>query len=239
MSWKDLKIPGGLNLAEAYSLKYGLSSDYQTDQKIIYSHPEIKSSLNKALSWMTIKPNSSILDIGINNGYEIELIQKYYPLQVFNSVSLIGFDLVEDMLLKVSKEYFHNKNYKFIKGDVASFEGIDVTNGKSVEILDQSIDIVIALTSLQSSSLSKNFDQFTKNLLDKLAKNAQLLIGLPNFHIDSQKNILTGLFNAEDGKIDYSAAKELEKHLTKLLEHAGFQCKTTGEFIKFYYFHKE
>ena len=240
MSWQNLNVINGINLFEAYKKKYGSSSDYQKDQKTFWSHPEIQTSFRKSLSWLKLKSGDRVLDIGINNGYDIELLNKGFEKSLLDSLKLIGFDLADDSLKEACKKYYSkNNDWKFVRGDITSFSGVNICDGHNVEIVENSTDVVIALASLQSSSLIEKFDNFIIDLVKKLSKGSQLFIGLPNFHIDDSKNVVLGLYDAKQKKVDYSSCSELSDRLTQSLERLGFRSKKVGELIVFYYFYLE
>ena len=127
-------------------------------------------------------------------------------------------------------------DWRFVKGDIATFRGTDIHDGQPVEIADGSIDIVIALASLQSSSLADSFDRFISRLVTKLTAEAQLFIGLPNFHFDESRNVALGLFDAKNGRVDHTVSDILSQRLIRILNEHGFHSRKTGERIVFHHF---
>jgi trans-aconitate methyltransferase len=237
MAWQTRDVIDGSSLFETYKEKYGLDSDYQTDQKIFWSHPEVQVSLNKALSWLSLRPNDRILDIGVNNGYDIKILETRIPEELLKSLEFIGFDLAGDALEEACRIYLPKyKNYRFVKGNIADFRGTDVCRNEVVGIEQGSIDSVVALASLQSTSLLDIFEQFVNDLINKLASNSQLFVGLPNFHIDSKHDVVLGLFDAKKQTVDYSKCEKLSEKLESTMANAGFKCQKTGEIIVFYHF---
>ena len=237
MKWQTLNV-NNADLYDVYQQKYGKTSDYQKAQKIMYSHPEIKASLGVALSWMNIKSGDIILDIGVNNGYELNLIEEHYGTQLMNQISVIGFDLAEDVLVEACDLFTCVKrfNFKFIKGDIREFSGVDILTKEIHTVDDNSIDIVVALTSLQSSSLVDQFDVFMDELVAKIKKDGRLFIAVPNCHVDDSNSVVKGMFDATTQKIDAGLADIFIKRLEIKLSKHGFHFKQIGEFYHFLYF---
>lgn len=235
MSWQNIYI-SLTDISNSYKEKYGLDSDYQAAQKLIYSNPEVNTSLKMAISWLKIKPNSLILDIGVNNGYELQLLKETYSDELFSTLKIIGVDLIEDVLKVAAGKFDSEHDYKFIKGDIREFKGVDVLTGEPLIIEDKSIDVVIALTSLQSTSLVRDFEMFIEKLANKLKKESQLLIGTPNFHMSSSYKVVSGLFDAANNSVNENFALEISERLIKILNAHAFEHKQTGEIIIFDYF---
>jgi len=237
MKWQTLNVEGA-DLYDAYQQKYGLASDFQKAQKIMYSHPEIKASLERALSWMNMKPGDIILDIGVNNGYELSLIEEHYGTQLMNQISVIGFDLAEDVLVEACNLFtcVKNFNFKFIKGDIREFSGVDILTKEILTVDDNSIDIVVALTSLQSSSLVDQFDIFIDELVTKIKEDGHLFLAVPNCHVDDSNLVVRGMFDATTQKIDIGLADTFIKKLVTKLKEYNFHFKQTGELFSFLYF---
>jgi hypothetical protein len=237
MSWQHLDVIQNKDVFEAYKAKYGSSSDYQKDKEIFWKHPEVQASFQKALGWLDLKPGDRLLDIGINNGYDIELVGSGCPRDLLDSLQLIGFDLADDALSEAHQTYFsRGSDWKFVRGDIATFCGINICDGRHVEIAERSIDVVIALASLQSSSLANDFDAFITELVGKLSDDAQLFIGLPNFHLDESGDVVLGLFDAKRKRIDHSSCPELSDRLIRLLDTHGYRSQKIGERIIFHHF---
>lgn len=239
MDWQTLDARNK-DLFQTYEKKYGLSSDFQKAQKIMYAYPEIHSSFLKALSWMTIKQGSVVLDIGVNNGYELNLLEEHYSRELMDTLEFLGFDLAEDALLDAQKRFasVNRPNFKFIKGNIQYFVGIDVRTKEIVEINDQSIDAVVALTSLQSSSLAEKLNEFIDMLVKKMKNDGQLFTAVPNCHVGLSGEIIKGAFDAAIGKISETFAEEFSNKLISIMALYGFQYKKIGEAYIFLYFFK-
>lgn len=222
------------NLFETYAAKYGPSSNYPSVQQVEYTHPEVQRSFQLALDWVDIRKGDLVLDIGVNNGFEISLIKNHYK-KIWSSLSVIGIDLVKDVLTQAVKDFSLDLNVRFVHGDARTFVGIDVRSGNRVAIDEGSIDVVIALTSLQSSSFQENLDEFVANLVSKLGPSARLLIAIPDCHV-ADGHMIKGQFNANTQSIDYVAAQDFCGTLTKLLVQQGFSVRTTGEYFRFLVF---
>jgi len=236
MSWRNVPINQG-DLEKSYTNKYGLSSKYQTEQEEVYADPKIRPYLITAISWLNLSSGMTLLDIGVNNGYELELFQNISKKKWPDHIRVIGFDIIGEVLEKAKERFIDKENYIFIKGNVAEFKGINIVDNLELKILDQSVDVVVALTSLQSTSIASNFEVFMEKLMPKLTSHAQILIGTPNFHLDGDNNIVYGIFDASRG-IDPEMALGFSKKLIKILKSQGFEHRQIGEMIIFDYFHR-
>jgi len=238
MSWRNIPVDQN-NLEKSYTEKYGLNSRYQKEQKGVYADPKIYEDLKTAVSWLTLNPHMTVLDIGVNNGYELELFQNSSQEKWPENIKILGFDIIGEVLQKAKERFDGKENYIFIKGNVVDFKGTNIANNSEIEILDQSVDVVIALTSLQSTSIVTDFEVFINKLIGKLKKSAQILVGTPNFHLDTDDNIVYGLVDANVQGIAPQIALNFSKKLIKILEENGFKHKQTGEIIIFDYFSRE
>ncbi len=239
MKWHKLSVKSS-NLFDVYQSKYGSSSDFGVAQKIMYSNPEISESFKTALCWLNIKEHDSVLDIGINNGYELKILESFYGIELMKKVKFIGFDLIQNSLTEAHATFSDaGYNLKLIKGDIRDFTGRDIISGGIFEMEDDSVDIIIALTSLQSSSLVANFDDFLKHLIRKLNMNGCLFFAIPNCHVAESGKILKGQFNALTQINDDKSAGLFTDMLIDKLTQSGFRFKRIGELYYFLYFYKE
>jgi hypothetical protein len=239
MHWQDTHINKN-RLYAGYEKKYGLRSDYQRAQKILYSQPLINAGLVRSLNWIKLSPDDCVLEIGINNGYELKFIRRRFGKKLFSKLSIIGFDLAEDVLKIAAKNNWAFKNIQFIKGNVFSFRGKNVVSGKSLTIANGAIDAVIALTSFQSTSLLATVDSFIKKLNRKLKAEAQLLIAIPNCYVDDRFRVVRGLWDETRRKADRVLARKYAQKITNEFIRLGFQVKKIeSDFIFLYYWRVE
>ena len=236
MDWQKINTKD-LEKTEAYRKKYGVNSDFKIAQKIMYSHPEILESFTKALSWMTIKSGYTVLDIGINNGYEINIIKAHYGRDLLNTINFIGIDLIEDSLLEANST-FGCDNFRFIKGDISKFNGIDIASNEIFGIDNNSINVVFALTSIQSTSLMANFSIFISDLASKVKEDGSIFIVIPNCFVNSQNLVTKGQFDAQTQSVSTTSALLFIKKLILELKKYGYKHKQTGELYIFLYFYK-
>jgi hypothetical protein len=239
MHWHKISIEDS-NIFDIYQNKYGSGSDFGSAQKIMYSHPEIKKSFKKALSWLNLKETHCLLDIGINNGYELSILEDFYGENVIRRIDLIGFDLVENSLNE-AYAILNRKGYRLrlIQGDIRNFSGHDIFTKETFVIKENSIDVVVALTSIQSSSLIKNFDIFLEQLVLRLKNAGCIFIAIPNCHVGVSGQIIKGQFNAHRQDIDLLAADLFIQQLETKLANHGFSFKSTGELYHFLYFYRQ
>lgn len=237
MSWRQLPIDKS-DLEKSYTEKYGLNSPYQSEQEAVYNHPQILPYLTEAISWLKLEPGMTVLDIGVNNGYELELFQKVSLKPWPSDIAMIGFDVIGEVLSKARERFNNSKNYHFIKGDITKFKGVNVADNSQYEVQDNSVDVVLALTSLQSTSIVANFDSFMETLLKKLKSNSQVIVGTPNFHAENNGMFAEGLFDANTQSVDLKAAPDFSKKLADFMKVRGFDHQQTGRAIIFDYFSK-
>ena len=238
MDWQTKKIDEA-KFSDAYKAKYGLASDYQKAQRLLYAEPEIAKSFKEAASWLRLDQGSSVLDIGVNNGYELELLNDLLGGEFLDKAHIVGFDLVDDVLADACERLRcgARKNLRFVTGDIRNFEGMDVLTGERVILGNESFDLVIAITSLQSSSLAHDFDSFLGTLLSKLKSGGQVLVATPNMYVDQNGHYIKGLFDAKKQVVDTASAVLFSDRLKKLMERQGFKVRQVGEnsIIQYFY----
>jgi len=237
MKWTS-QIIREKSLPEDYRKKYGPESDYQKAQKILYSNPDIKRSLKQALKWMRFSPGDHLLDIGVNNGYELKFIQKKIGKKPFKNLNIIVCDLIEDSLKDAADTYKDYPKIRFIKGDIRKFQGKDVVSGKRRRIRNNSIDIIVAITSISSTSLRKGIKRFVKDLNEKLKRESQLLIAIPNCHTTARGRVRRGVWDPKKRSADYAFASALSEKVIKEFSHYRFSVKRIGTNFWFYYFYR-
>jgi SAM-dependent methyltransferase len=238
MQWESKNI-AGKDISAEYSSKYGLASDYQEAQKAIYAVHEIRDSFKKAVMWLGLKKGETVLDLGINNGYEFRLMKEFLP-GVIQSLSIIGLDIIEDVLKEACHELGCDQNpkVKMIKGDMRSFSGVDISTGELFSIADDSIDVVIALASLQSTSVMTDIRIVLEALIKKLKPGGRLLISVPNCHTDSSGRVVKGLFDAQSQSARDISATDIIERIKEPLLSVGFSCQETGELARFMVFQR-
>lgn len=235
MSWENVDVRGG-EFATSYRGKYGIESSYQADQKLIYSCPEIRASFEAILSHLTISLGQQVLDIGINNGYELKLIAAQKPN--LTKTHVIGIDLAGD-ILSVAKEEVAVEHLTLLEGDIRRFTGKNILTGCMEKINDDSIDVLIALLSLQSTCLQDTFEIFLETLERKMKRNSEILIGIPDFHITAQKQISRGLFDAHAGKLDTTRASQVSGKISSFFKAQNFREQNTGTLVIFQHFSRK
>lgn len=232
MNWQKHPI-NFKNLQGSYTEKYGLKSDFQQARVQMYSHPEISKSLGVAMSWLSVQPGDKVFDIGVNSGMEILFLKEYFP-KVWNRISIVGIDIIKDVLEWAVQRF--PKNVTFLHGDARTFTGLNIATGKRMKIADSSFDIALAFTSLQSSSFVDRFEEFIDELVAKMRQNSQLLVVVPNCYVNSQNQVVEGLFGAKDQTVNHVAAKKFCRSLETVLKKHGYSCKQVGKYYIFLYF---
>lgn len=232
MSWQKIDVRSG-DFGASYRAKYGLHSNYHEDQRLIYAHPEVKESFTTILTHFPINPAQHILDIGINNGYELNLIATHKP--ALTQTHVTGIDLAGDMLLLAKKEV-PIKHLTLLEGDIRTFKGQNITTGQVETIADNSIDVLIALLSLQSTCLQDTLEIFLNTLVKKLKWEANLLIGIPDFHINEERQVKLGLFDAHTGQLDTDRARKVAETISTIFKDHGFVEDSIGSLVIFQHF---
>ena len=238
MYWQDRHIDRK-HLYSGYQKKYGLTSDYQVVQKILYARPAIRRDLLLALGLMQIIPGDKLLDIGVNNAYELRFLEKVFGKTLLRKTDIISYDLVEDALRHAAWQFRAYKNLHFIKGNIFNFRGKDVATNKTHTVADGSLDEVVAFTSLQSTSLSSVLATFIYKLNRKLKPRAQLLIVVPNCYVDERRRVVKGLWNDKKGRVDRQSSLKFTENICKEFIRYGFKFKRTGSDFIFLYFYRQ
>ena len=232
-TWHTLKI-NSLGLFDSYAKKYGLESDFQEVQKIQLNHPDVQSAFKQALAWASIQAGETIFDLGVNNGFELTFIEDQYKT-IWPTLKVIGIDFIKEVLTQAADTFALHPNNTLIQGDARTFQGTDVITDEEVIVPENTVDIVIAVTSLQSSSFIPDFDKFITDLTKRLTSKGRMLVAVPDCHTVEGK-VVHGMFDANTGAVNSKSADEFCKKLTTLMNKHGFAFKQMGTYYKFLVF---
>ena len=145
--------------------KYGIHSIFSK----IYKNEESSFIFHyqKALENVNINKRVRILNLGVNNGDEFEVIQKYATN--FKNLELVGIDYCSSAIQSAKKRFQEFKNISFYTHDINDLNSLE---------LDR-FDLIITIGTLQSSNL-----EFNKLLLsivqNQLKKDGAIILGFPN-----------------------------------------------------------
>lgn len=216
------------DLFKSYDNKYGASSDFSQSQELIFADNEVKSNLRRALAGINLQ-TGHILDIGINNAFEIKAMKKMSGSINWNNVEITGVDLSESALNQ-AKNNLKGFNYKLILGNIMEFCGHDIVNNKLVKLQNNQFDACFAITSLQSSGIvNGGLNDFIKKLIKKMKQRSYFLIIVPNCYIENGQLKNGGAFDAEKGLPDKNFAPNFVDKVSLILKDNAYNVEVFGE----------
>ncbi|NVJ53633.1 MAG: methyltransferase domain-containing protein [Campylobacteraceae bacterium] len=146
--------------------KYGADSLFSKINK--NEEPEFFHSFLQALKNSKINKRKRVLNLGVNNAEEFELIRDSFNKE-FSDIEFVGIDYCLSAIETAKKKFQNNKNVKFYAHDINTLDELNL--GK--------FDMIISIGTLQSSNLDFNaiFMHIVQNYLEKTGA---LILGFPN-----------------------------------------------------------
>lgn len=192
--------------------KYGKNSIFSTINK--NNHASFLIHYLKALENVNLDKRIKILNLGVNNGEEFDVIRQY--TKNFENLELIGVDYCSSAI-KQAKENFSDKNITFLEGDINNLEELNL--GK--------FDLIITIGTLQSSNIDFN-KSFMNIVQNSLKKDGAMIIGFPNCRwIDGEM-----IYGAMAKNYNFSEMSVLYKDVNfckKYLQQKKFRVTITGK----------
>ncbi|RXJ88845.1 methyltransferase [Arcobacter sp. CECT 8983] len=146
--------------------KYGSESLFSKINK--NEEPEFFHSFLQALKNSKINKRKRVLNLGVNNAEEFELIRDSFS-EEFDDIEFVGIDYCSSAIEIAKKKFQNNKNVSFYAHDINILDELNL--GK--------FDMIISIGTLQSSNLDFNaiFMHIVQNYLEKTGA---LILGFPN-----------------------------------------------------------
>lgn len=193
--------------------KYGADSIFSKIQKneetsFIYYY-------SQALKNVKVTQRTRILNLGVNNGDEFEVIEKL--TQNFDDLELVGIDYCDSAIEDAKERFQKHKNIQFIQADINELNSLDL--GK--------FDLIISIGTLQSSNLNLN-EVFMSVVQNQLKPDGAIILGFPNCRwIDGEM-----VYGAMMRNYNYSEMSNLYKDVVfckKYLQQKKFRVTITGK----------
>jgi len=146
--------------------KYGVNSQFSRINK--NEEPEFFYSYLQALKNAKVNKRKRVLNLGVNNAEEFELIKTAFAKE-FSEIEFVGIDYCLSAINKAKEKFIEDDNVKFYSHDINLLDELDL--GK--------FDLIISIGTLQSSNLDFNaiFMHIVQNYLEKTGA---LILGFPN-----------------------------------------------------------
>ena len=145
--------------------KYGVESIFSKIYK--NEEPSFLHYYKQALKNVNVDKRFRILNLGINNGDEFELIQKY--ALNFKNLELIGVDYCESAIQEAKNRFKESTNIKFYTHDITELESLNIGR----------FDLIISIGTLQSTNIEFN-PLFMSVVQNQLKKDGAMILGFPN-----------------------------------------------------------
>lgn len=212
-----------------YNRKYGPNSNFAEEHRRKLEHPEIGETFRRSLRLLRPRKGHTVVNMGVNDGYELNVFnQLSLGKGLLDQLHIYGID-VADEALQVAHESFPNPQHRFVHGNGRTLEGTDIATKEPIRIPDGAVDLYMAITAIQSTSLKEHWDEVFANIFRVLhAKKGKVLIAIPNcFYRGTQ--LVNGRFDAESQNVDHRIARLEVQEICDRLEHEGFQARTLGQ----------
>ena len=200
------------NKADTNSEKYGKDSIFATIEK--NQQPAFLYYYKQALKNVNIDKRIRILNLGINNADEFEVIKQYSSN--FKNLELVGIDYCQSAIDEAKKK-FSNSNVSFIACDINNLDTLNLGL----------FDLIITIGTLQSTTIDFNFT-FMNLVQNYLKKDGAMILGFPNCRwIDGQM-----IYGAMAKNYSFSEMSILYKDAVfckKYLQQKKFRVTLTGK----------
>ncbi len=193
--------------------KYGSDSIFSLIKKneqtsFIYHYAQ-------ALQNVQVNKRIKILNLGVNNGDEFEVIEQI--ADNFQELELLGIDYCESAIEDAKRKFQKKENVKFLQADINELNSMEL--GK--------FDLIISIGTLQSSNLNLN-EIFMSIVQNQLKTDGAVILAFPNCRwIDSEM-----IYGAMMRNYNYSEMSNLYKDVVfckKYLQQKKFRVTITGK----------
>jgi len=169
----------------------------------------------QALKNVSIEKRLRILNLGINNGDEFEIIKKY--AKNFKELELVGIDFCPSAIEDASEKFQSYKNITFYTHDINDLKSLQLGE----------FDLIVSIGTLQSSNLELN--KVVMDLVQNhLKKTGAMILGFPNCRwIDGEM-----VYGAKVKNYSFSEMSLLYKDAIfckKYLQQKQFRVTLTGK----------
>lgn len=193
--------------------KYGSDSifakiDKNEEASFIYHY-------SQALKNVKLDQRKRVLNLGVNNGDEFEVIQKL--ASNFNDLELLGIDYCQSAIEDAKQKFKEYKNINFLQADINELNSLEL--GK--------FDLIVSIGTLQSSNLNLN-EVFMSIVQNQLSPEGAIILAFPNCRwIDSEM-----IYGAMMRNYNFSEMSNLYKDVVfckKYLQQKKFRVTITGK----------
>ena len=220
MKWIDKHV--NANLTESYNNKYG-NSDYWQYQRLMFEHQDILNAFNHFIKIVEVP--IEILDIGINNALEIEILKKISQLKDWdwNSINLTGLDLSQNALNIAENRLSElSVHFKLFNEDVVEYD-----------LQSNYYDTCLAITSLQSASIyGKDYESYFQKIINSMKKTSSFLIIVPDCSFENGFFIDGGAYNVNLNRQDKLFAEQFINRSYHILNKNNYEFEILGNTFK-------
>ncbi len=201
--------------------------DIDADKEEKYGSESIFAQINKneetsfvyhysqALQNVNLPRRMKILNLGVNNGDEFEVIKEL--AQNFQDLNLLGIDYCHSAIEDAKQKFQAHTNVDFLQADIKELNSLEL--GK--------FDLIISIGTLQSSNLNLN-EVFMSIVQNQLKPDGALILAFPNCRwIDGEM-----IYGAMMRNYNYSEMSNLYKDVVfckKYLQQKKFRVTITGK----------
>lgn len=211
--FKKLLKEESFHLESTSTEKYGTASHFAKIQK--NEEPAFLSTYVQALRNIKLYEQTRILNLGVNNGDEFEVICKI--LKENTNIELVGIDYSQSAINQAKERFKQFENIHFYQHDINTLEELNLGQ----------FDAIITIGTLQSSTI--NFKEtFMKLVQNYLKKDGAMILGFPNCRwIDGEM-----IYGAKAKNYRFSELSVMIKDVyfcKKYLQQKKFRVTVTGK----------
>ncbi len=215
LKFYKLNKSSSFHKAQQNSEKYGVDSEFFTIDKTLQF--SFLYHYQQALKFIDIKNKNRVLNLGINRGDEIVVINEILDNKDLVTKKFIGIDYCKSAIKEAEKEFSSSQHAKFICHDINNLDELNL----------EKFDLIISIGTLQSSSISFNqtFMDIYQNLL---AKDGAIILGFPNCRwIDGE--MIYGALAPNYAFSELSLVLKDIHFCKKYLQQKGYRVVITGK----------
>ncbi|QOP42377.1 methyltransferase domain-containing protein [Sulfurimonas marina] len=169
----------------------------------------------QALENVKLDQRVRVLNLGVNNGDEFEVIEKLSTN--FENLELLGIDYCESAIKDAKVKFQGKENVQFLQADINKLNSLELGE----------FDLIISIGTLQSSNLNLN-KTFMSIVQNQLRPEGALILAFPNCRwIDGEM-----IYGAMMRNYNYSEMSNLYKDVVfckKYLQQKKFRVTITGK----------
>jgi len=194
--------------------KYGTESAFARTSKL--EMPSFFLPFLEGLDFINLPKSARILSLGVNQGEELALIQRFCDERGESAVELVGIDHSASAI-QAARSQNDGASFRFHVADIQELDDLDLGR----------FDLVVSINTLHSPALDGH-EVFQRVVQQYLTPNGGVMVGVPNSrHIDHQ--LMYGARMKNFSTPDLSVLWKEVGFYRRYLHQHGFQVRLLGK----------